>query len=81
VKKLLAGPAGSTVTLTVRRDGQEGEFLLHRAGLGAMSVRAETLQPGILRISVPSWKVRGLPVVWSVCWRIPRWRAGPSCWT
>jgi len=60
VRKLLAGPVGSTVTLTVRRDSQEREFLLHRAGLGAMSVRAETLQPGILRISVPELEGSGI---------------------
>jgi carboxyl-terminal processing protease len=59
-RKLLAGPAGSTVTLTVRRDSQEREFLLHRAGLGAMSVHAETLQPGILRISVPRLEGSGI---------------------
>lgn len=59
-RKLLAGPAGSTAALTVRRDSQEREFLLHRAGLGAMSVRAETLQPGILRISVPRLEGSGI---------------------
>ncbi len=59
-RKLLAGPAGSTVALTVRRDSQEREFLVHRAGPGAMSVRAETLQPGILRISVPRLEGSGI---------------------
>jgi carboxyl-terminal processing protease len=59
-RKLLAGPVGSTVALTVRRDGQEREFHLHRAGPGAMSVRAETLQPGILRITVPTLEGSGI---------------------
>ncbi len=59
-KKLLAGPVGSTVALTVRRDNREREFLVHRAGLGAMSVRADTLQPGILRISVPMLEGSGI---------------------
>jgi carboxyl-terminal processing protease len=60
IRKLLAGPAGSTVTFTVRRDSQEREFLVHRAGLGAMAVRAETLQPGIVRISVPRLEGSGI---------------------
>lgn len=60
VRRLLAGPAGSTVALTIRRDGQERESLVHRVGPGAMSVRAETLQPGILRISVPRLEGSGI---------------------
>jgi C-terminal peptidase prc len=60
IKNLLSGRAGSTVTLTVRRESREREFLVHRAGLDAMSVRAETLQPGILRLSVPRLEGSGI---------------------
>jgi carboxyl-terminal processing protease len=60
IRKLLAGPVGGTVALTVRRDGQEREFLVRRASLWAMSVRAETLQPGILRLSVPRLEGSGI---------------------
>ncbi len=60
VRKLLAGPVGGTVALTVRRGNQEMEFRLQRAGLGAMSVRAETLQPGILRICIPRLEGSGI---------------------
>ncbi len=59
-KNVLAGPAGSTVTFTVRRGNQEMEFPLHRASRGAMSVRAERLKPGILRISVPMLEGSGI---------------------
>ncbi len=59
-KNVLAGPAGSTVTFTVRRGNKEMEFPLHRASRGAMSVRAERLKPGILRISVPMLEGSGI---------------------
>ena len=60
IKSLLAGPAGSTVTFTVRRDDQEKEFLVHRAGRSAMLVRTETLPPGILHISIPLLEGAGI---------------------
>jgi carboxyl-terminal processing protease len=60
IKQLLAGPVGSTVVLTVRRGNQEMKFRVQRASLGAISVRAETLQPGILRISVPMLEGSGI---------------------
>jgi carboxyl-terminal processing protease len=60
VLKLLAGPAGSTVALTVRRDSREREFVVRRAGRAVMAVRAETLQPGILRLSVPTLEGSGI---------------------
>jgi C-terminal peptidase prc len=60
IMKLLAGPAGSTVALTVRRDHREREFLVRRAGLGARLVHADTLPPGILRISVPRLEGSGI---------------------
>jgi carboxyl-terminal processing protease len=56
VRKLLAGSAGSTVALTVRREGQEREFHLRRAS----AVRAAMLQPGILRITVPTLEGSGI---------------------
>lgn len=59
-KNMLAGPVGSTVALKIRRDSQEMEFLLRRASLGAMSVRAERLKPGILRISIPALEGSGI---------------------
>jgi len=59
-KNLLAGPVGGTMVVTVRRGNQEMEFRLHRASRGAMSVRAETLRPGILRISVPMLEGSGI---------------------
>jgi carboxyl-terminal processing protease len=59
-KNLLAGPVGGTMVVTVRRGNQEMEFRLQRASRGAMSVRAETLKPGILRISVPRLEGSGI---------------------
>jgi C-terminal peptidase prc len=59
-KNILAGPVGSTVTVTVRRGSQEMEFRLQRASRGAMSVRAEKPKPGIVRISVPMLEGSGI---------------------
>ncbi len=59
-KNILAGPVGGTMVVTVRRGNQEMEFRLQRASRGAMSVRAETLKPGILRISVPMLEGSGI---------------------
>ncbi|MCL5282236.1 MAG: S41 family peptidase [Planctomycetes bacterium] len=59
-KNVLAGPAGGTVTLTIRRGNQKMEFRLRRASLGATQVRAERLKPGILRISVPMLEGSGI---------------------
>jgi carboxyl-terminal processing protease len=59
-RNVLAGPVGGTIALTVRRRDQEREFLLRRASLGAISVRAERLKPGILRISIPMLEGSGI---------------------
>jgi carboxyl-terminal processing protease len=59
-KNILAGPVGGTMVVTVRRGNREMEFRLQRAGRAAMLVRAETLKPGILRISVPLLEGSGI---------------------
>jgi carboxyl-terminal processing protease len=59
-KNILAGPAGSTMVLTVRRGNQEMEFRVQRASRGTVLVRAETLKPSILRISVPVLEGSGI---------------------
>jgi carboxyl-terminal processing protease len=59
-KNILAGPVGGTMVVTVRRGNQEMEFRVQRTSFGAMSVRAETLTPGLLRISVPVLEGSGI---------------------
>ena len=56
----LAGPVGGKVALKARRGSEEMDFYLERVSLGAMSVRAERVRPGVLRVAIPTLEGTGI---------------------
>ncbi len=58
--KLLAGPAGKVVTLSVRRDEASLELRVQRVGAGVMAVTSARLDGGVLLVQISTLEGQGI---------------------
>ena len=58
--KILQGPPGGIVKLTVKREGKTLGFEVTRASAAATAVGAREVEPGVLLITIPTFEASGI---------------------
>ena len=60
VMKLLAGPPGASIQLTMGRTGQQFTVQVKRVSLAAMRVKGDLVAPGVVSITIPPFEGSGI---------------------